>query len=296
MGGLYEVKVTSSCELEGARVTCGARGGIRQTKKIPTIGDHVDISSTGDPDVPYIIDRIHKRRNILVRPPVSNLDTIVLVFACKDPVPDLKLLDKMLIISAGLDIRPVIVFTKEDLEQDSCNELRGIYSRAGYDVFVSDRGSAANDKALIEMISKGITGFAGPSGVGKSTLINSFFEDEIMKTGSVSDRLKRGKHTTRHVELVDYGEGYVIDTPGFTSLSLFELGVEYTEVVRGFPEIAELAEGCRFDDCRHINERDCAVKAALEEGTVDPGRYERYKEFYEELYALRNTYGGRPKK
>ena len=114
---------------------------------------------------------------------------------------------------------------------------------------------------------------------------------DVMLTGEVSSRLKRGKHTTRHVQLFDFGDDYIVDTPGFTSLSLYELGIEYTDVILGYPEIKKLSCGCRFDDCRHINEISCAVR-----GNIDGGRYERYKEFYLELYELRNTYVGRLKK
>ncbi len=291
VGGLYDVKVTSGCSIRGSYVISTARGGIRNRKLTPAIGDTVDIAPTGDPDVPYIIEKIHDRKNILVRPPVANLSTLILTFACIEPAPDLKLLDKMLIITSKLGIKPVIVFTKGDLDPGIITELYQIYKDCGYDVFMSSPEDMITYDKIKHSLLPGITGFAGPSGVGKSTLINSILDRESMQTGQISDRLKRGKHTTRHVQLFELGDDYFVDTPGFTSLSLYELGIEYTDVTLGYPEIEELSSGCRFDDCRHINETDCAVR-----GSIDQGRYERYKEFYEELYSLRNTYVGRLRK
>lgn len=291
VGGQYEVKVTSACDLTGSSVICTARGGIRNRKMTPAIGDNVDISLTGDPDIPYIIEEIHKRKNILVRPPVANVSTLILTFACCNPIPDLKLLDKLLIITAKLEIKPVIVFTKSDLDNDICKELYDIYSSCGYDVYMSGKDNILTTDDLRPSLLPGIIGFAGPSGVGKSTALNNLLDDDIMITGQISERLRRGKHTTRHVQLFDFGDDYIVDTPGFTSLSLYELGIEYGDVILGYPEIRELSSGCRFDDCRHINETDCSVR-----GNIDPGRYERYKEFYQELYDLRNTYVGRIRK
>jgi len=291
VGGQYEVKVTSGSPVTGERVTCGARGIMRNKRITPAIGDHVDIAESGDPDVPYVIEKIHPRNNILVRPPVSNLSTLVLAFAAAKPEPDLKLLDKMLIITAKLGIKPVIIFTKGDLDSGSCDELYRIYTDAGFDVHKSASDNMISEEELRGSLLPGIIGFAGPSGVGKSTAVNSILEGEVMLTGQISERLGRGKHTTRHVQLFDFGDDYIVDTPGFTSLSLYELGVEYTDVILGYPEISRLSAGCRFDDCRHIGETDCAVR-----GNIDSGRYERYKEFYSELYSLRNTYVGRLRK
>ena len=291
VGGQYEVKVTSDSPVIGERVTCGARGIMRNRRMTPAIGDTVDIADSGDPDVPYVIEKIHPRKNILIRPPVSNLSTLVLAFACTKPEPDLKLLDKMLIITAKLGIKPVIVFTKGDLAEDVCADLCRIYRGAGFDVHRSASDNMISEEELRRSLLPGITGFAGPSGVGKSTAVNSILEGEMMMTGQISERLGRGKHTTRHVQLFDFGDDYIVDTPGFTSLSLYELGVEYTDVILGYPEISSLSCGCRFDDCRHISETDCAVR-----GNIDAGRYDRYKEFYTELYNLRNTYVGRLRK
>ncbi len=290
LGGIYNIRLSS-----GENVSASARGVFRKAKITPTVGDNVSISSSGDPDVPYVIDRINKRKNSLIRPPVANVDVLILCFAVKDPEPDLKLLDKMLIICGILDIKPCIIFTKCDLNDSYGQSLFETYKNAGFDCFRSGIDEDIDPQKILETGGKGATfGFAGPSGVGKSTLCNGLLEGDVMKVGDISDRLKRGKHTTRHVELFDFFGGFIMDTPGFTSLSLFELGVEYKSVILGYPEISKEGENCRFDDCRHASERDCAVTANVGV-TIDQGRYDRYREFEEELYQKRNEYTGRKK-
>lgn len=288
VGGIYTVRDDDT----GEYVSCAVRGGVRRRSRNLIVGDMVEFGSTGDPDIPYILERVLPRKNQLIRPALANLSDMILVFSVADPVPDLKLLDKMLIICRINDIMPVIIFTKTDLDPEAGTRLYDIYSACGYKCFMSSRDNKPDRDEIIRITGKGITGLAGPSGVGKSTLCNYLLDDKELKVGEVSDRLKRGKHTTRHVELFELGEGFMSDTPGFTSLDLYEIGVEYGEVVLGYPEIEKLSGGCRFDDCRHINETDCAVLGAL--GTeVDQGRYDRYKEFYDELYIRRNDYTGR---
>lgn len=290
LGGIYTVRIPS-----GESVNASARGAFRKAKVTPTIGDDVMISPSGDPDVEYVIDKILPRRSYLVRPPIANVDTLLLCFAVKDPEPDLKLLDKMLIICGIINVKPCIIFTKSDLDEVYSNELLGIYRSAGFDCFKSGKNDKIDPKDILATSAEGATfGLAGPSGVGKSTLCNSLLEGEVMKVGDISDRLKRGKHTTRHVELFDFFGGFIMDTPGFTSLSLLELGVEYRSVILGYPEIAKEGENCRFDDCRHASERDCSVIASIGV-TIDAGRYSRYREFEEELYLKRNEYTGRKK-
>ena len=290
LGGIYSVKLEDGC-----CVNCSVRGLFRKNKITPTIGDDVSLIPSGDPDVEYVISRIHPRRSYLIRPPVANVDVLLLCFAVKDPEPDLKLLDKMLVICALIGIKPVIVFTKADLDRESASSLHSVYSDAGFDCFISSPSSPVEASTLLSLADPGATfGLAGPSGVGKSTLCNQLLTDKKMEVGDISDRLKRGKHTTRHVELFEFDTGFVMDTPGFTSLSLIELGVEYKSVVSGYPEIAHKARECRFDDCRHACERDCAVLASVG-SSIDRGRYDRYHEFEDELYRLRNTYTGRKK-
>jgi len=290
VGGVYTV--TDSTRNS---VLCQIRGGIRTKKMTPSIGDRVVFDVSGDPDVPYVINEILPRKNKLVRPPLANIDCLVLTFATDCPKPDLTLLDKLLIICNVLNIAPAIIFTKTDLDEEGAKTLIQTYSAAGYKVLASGKDKPVSADEIKALSPEGIIAFAGPSGVGKSTLCNHLLEGEIMQVGDISERLGRGKHTTRHAELFAFGDGFITDTPGFTSLSLFELGIEYREVIGGYPEIAKLGAGCRFDDCRHTSERDCKVLEALDNNVLDAGRYERYRGFYEELYALRNTYTGRKK-
>lgn len=290
LGGIYGVKTS-----DGKEVNASCRGVFRKSKITPTIGDNVCISPSGDPDVEYVIDKILPRKSYLIRPSVANVDALLLCFAVKDPEPDLKLLDKMLIICALINVKPVIIFTKADLDKKEASNLFKIYSNAGFDCLISSEANPISANDIFEITGEEVClGFAGPSGVGKSTLCNSLLEGDVMKVGGISERLKRGKHTTRHVELFDFYKGFIMDTPGFTSLSLFELGVEYKQVIKGYPEIEKEAQGCRFDDCRHITERDCAVRDCVGK-TIDKGRYNRYVELEEELYNQRNDYSGRRK-
>ncbi|MBO4635613.1 MAG: ribosome small subunit-dependent GTPase A [Clostridiales bacterium] len=287
VGGLYTVR-----NEDGINVSCRIRGGLRHKKLTPFVGDKVEIGDSGDPDVPFVLEKICPRKNNLVRPPLANIDLVLLAFAVSDPEPDLKLLDKMLIVCNVLSIEPVIIFTKADLDPDHAMKLHLIYSSCGYKCFISSHDYRVGDEVTSLIGKDQIAAFAGPSGVGKSTLCNHFLDDDNMEVGSISERLKRGKHTTRHVELFELGEGFITDTPGFTSLDLFELGIDFDRVIGGYPELIEASTYCRFKDCKHLGERDCHVKDLIEKGdpSIDKDRYLRYKEFYENLYQRRNDY------
>lgn len=287
IGGTYTVGTS-----DGVLYLCQIRGGIRKSGLTPAVGDNVIITESGDPDIPYVLEKILPRKNSLVRPPLANVDVLILCFAVKDPEPDLKLLDKMLIICGRNSIKPVIVFTKCDLDENNADALYKAYNSSGITCFRSYENSKPSEEELFAACGDNkLIGFAGPSGVGKSTLCNSILGDDIMKVGDISERLGRGKHTTRHVELFFCNGKYLTDTPGFTSLDLLELGYEYRDVILGYPEMAELGCNCRFDNCRHISERDCAVKPEIG-NLVDRDRYDRYREFNEFLYSMRNNYNG----
>jgi len=286
VGGAYSV-----CIYGGkTRAACQIRGGLRLGSIVPQAGDRVTIEPSGDPDLPYVITKILPRKNNLVRPPVANVDYLILTFSVTDPEPDLKLLDKLLIICANLDITPLIVFTKEDLGKEAAAKYLDEYSACGYQVLVSSKDNPVTAEALESITGSGIAAFAGPSGVGKSTLCNRIIGKEHMEVGTISRKLKRGRHTTRHVELFDFGEGFITDTPGFTSLSLLQLGIGYKEVPAGYPEIYKFTGKCKYDDCRHIKEEGCVVREALSLGQIGEERYNRYREFSEELYNERNNY------
>lgn len=286
VGGAYSVCIDGG----KTRAACQIRGGLRLGSIVPQAGDRVTIEPSGDPDLPYVITKILPRKNNLVRPPVANVDYLILTFSVTDPEPDLKLLDKLLIICANLDITPLIVFTKEDLGKEAAAKYLDEYSACGYQVLVSSKDSPVTVEALESITGSGIAAFAGPSGVGKSTLCNRIIGKEHMEVGTISKKLKRGRHTTRHVELFDFGEGFITDTPGFTSLSLLQLGIGYKEVPAGYPEIYKFTGKCKYDDCRHIKEEGCVVREALSLGQIGEERYNRYREFSEELYNERNNY------
>ena len=286
VGGAYSVCIDGG----KTRAACQIRGGLRLGSIVPQAGDRVTIEPSGDPDLPYVITKILPRKNNLVRPPVANVDYLILTFSVTDPEPDLKLLDKLLIICANLDISPLIVFTKEDLGKEAAAKYLDEYSACGYQVLVSSKDSPVTAEALESITGSGIAAFAGPSGVGKSTLCNRIIGKEHMEVGTISRKLKRGRHTTRHVELFDFGEGFITDTPGFTSLSLLQLGIGYKEVPAGYPEIYKFTGKCKYDDCRHIKEEGCVVREALSLGQIGEERYNRYREFSEELYNERNNY------
>ncbi|MCR5593615.1 MAG: ribosome small subunit-dependent GTPase A [Saccharofermentans sp.] len=286
VGGTYTVR----CD-DGSIRLCQIRGNIRLKKISPLVGDKVLTGESGDPDIPFVLEKILPRKNSLIRPPLANLDKLFLIFSCTDPVPDLKLLDKMLIICGVLHITPVVIFSKSDKDPDTCDGLVSVYKNAGFPCFMINKDEKIPDE-ILKYLEDGLNGLAGPSGVGKSTFCNKLLGESTMIVGDISDRLKRGKHTTRHAELFEYKNGFITDTPGFTSLDLFDVGVLYTDVSGGFPEIVEASSGCRFADCRHIAERDCAVRDLIGNG-IDEGRYSRYKEFYEYLYSKRpNSAGG----
>ena len=293
VGGIYTVRFEVNGSYRYAQ--CAARGQFRLKGIKPAIGDHVTIMPSGDPDVEYVITDIRERTSFIARPPVANLSIMLLTFSVSEPEPDLTLLDKMLLVCSLRDLKPVIIFTKSDLSSEAGEKLCSVYTKAGYEVLVSSPQNPITKNDLKDIIGDGIAAFAGPSGVGKSTLCNSLLGFDLMETGEVSAKIKRGRHTTRHVELHEFFDGFICDTPGFTSLSLEDQGVDYRDVLYGFPEITGIATGCRFDDCSHRKEDGCVVRNALAEGLLDQGRYERYTSFYTELYDNRNNYRHRRK-
>ena len=288
VGGIYTVRISDDSGVR--KVFCSVRGIFRQKDLVPQAGDTVYIEESGDVDVPYVISAFGERRNSLMRPPLANVDYLLLTFSVIEPVPDLKLLDKMLIISGVLGIKPVIIFTKSDLGQAEAETLSGIYKAAGFDVMISSPENPVSKETLMALTGSGISAFAGPSGVGKSSLCNRILGTRAMETNEISVKLKRGKHTTRHCELHDFGDGFITDTPGFTSLSLFDLGITHKDVCMGYTEINRYAGECRYDDCGHVGEAGCAVDEAFQKCMIDEGRMSRYREFYKELYDNRNHY------
>jgi len=273
VGGQYWIDDGSGAEPVPAR----ARGIFRKDGVTPLPGDHVVCAVSDDPLVPLQITAIQPRRNALVRPPVANLDCLVITFSLDDPAPDLYLIDKLLIVCAANSIDPILCLTKTDriAEPLAADRLLAPYESAGFTVLRCGFDGRAGRDQLLKLIAGRVVSFAGQSGVGKSTLLNDLFGSERMLTGSTSEKAGRGRHTTRHVELFPFEDGFIADTPGFSSLELETLGVRAEDVLAGYPEIA-VAEGrCRFLDCRHTGESGCALEAL----TVDAGRLERYRYF-----------------
>lgn len=275
IGGFYYVDIGEEI------VECKARGHFRKDKIVPCVGDRVDISV--DDDGMGAIDSIGERKNIFIRPPVANIDALVVVVSLKNPSPDLGFLDKMLAISRFKNVDAVICFNKSDLDTDTAEKLLGIYNNAGYKAFASSTVTGAGIENLKTFLKGKTTAFSGFSGVGKSSLVNCVKESGVMETGEISQRLKRGKHTTRHVELIKYSGGYIVDTPGFSMLD-FPEDITKDELMEYFPEFDKYRENCKFRDCNHLGSSAvCAVSCAVSEGNIPETRYKNYIEFYKQL-------------
>jgi ribosome small subunit-dependent GTPase A len=291
LSGYYYVETET-----GQSVQCRARGIFKKRGQSPLVGDRVVFSETENGE--GAIEELLPRSTELIRPPVSNVDLAVLVFSVVRPELNLQLLDKFLvhIEHAGLDA--LIVFTKLDAMEASeesariradVEAARDLYASIGYETLCvsSKRGDGIEE--LKERLAGRVGVFAGQSGVGKSSLVNALVPGLTLETNEISEKLGRGKHTTRHVELVRLADGgHVADTPGFSQLDFAELGIE--EIGSCFREFAELAGGCKFRGCTHIHEPGCAVKEALEQGSVAKSRYEHYVGFMAEWRENRRRY------
>ncbi|MCD8078342.1 MAG: ribosome small subunit-dependent GTPase A [Lachnospiraceae bacterium] len=278
IGGFYYVH-----DGRGRVYECKARGIFRSRKIRPLVGDDVEFTVLDETEALGSVEEILPRRNELVRPAVANIDQAVLVFALKDPVPNFNLLDRFLIMMECQELPSVLVFNKEDLVGEDMETLcRNVYGAAEYPLlFISARREQGVERVR-EILRGKTTVLAGPSGVGKSSLLNALTHNQCMETGEVSARIGRGRHTTRHSELFYLEEGtFLMDTPGFTSLEIFEK--EAGQLQECYPEFAAYREACRFPDCVHVGERDCGVKTAVAEGKISPVRYENYRQIYQEI-------------
>ena len=269
---------------------CKAKGIFRNKSIKPLVGDNVEFEITHEEDKEGNITEILERDNELIRPAVANIDQAMIVFALKAPNPNVNLLDKLLVCMEYQNIETIICFNKTDIaDKDFAEDLASIYRNAGYKVLFT----SATENEGVEEVKKALKGkstvFAGPSGVGKSSLLNAIKEDAVMETGDISEKIGRGKHTTRHSEIFKTDDDtYVFDTPGFGSV--FIPGMTKERLEDCFPEFSLYTNECRFIGCAHINEPDCAVKEALEDNKIAESRYESYKAFYEELKEQENKY------
>lgn len=265
---------------------CRAKGTFRKAGQSPLVGDIVDIRLTATQDVEGNVEKIHPRSSLLSRPAVSNVDGVLVVFALKDPAPNLLHLDRILVSIERENLPAVICFNKSDITDDEpARKLACLYRDAGYPVLVtSARTGEGVDDVRSHLAGKLFT-VAGPSGAGKSSLINCLQKDVVMETGEVSKKIGRGKQTTRHIELVPIGgDSYIMDTPGFGAVSVPDM--EPRALAACFPEMDGAGERCRFRGCVHIDEPDCEVKRLVEDARIAASRYESYRMLYGELSEM----------
>ncbi|HHU72250.1 MAG TPA: ribosome small subunit-dependent GTPase A [Clostridiales bacterium] len=262
---------------------CKPKGIFRKQKIKPLVGDDVEISTEDVPEGSGVITDILPRNNELIRPAVANVDQALVLFAAAEPEPNLNLLDRFLVMMEKQNVRTSICFNKMDIVSNKkMSSLKDIYANCGYDVFASSIINEEGIHEIYEYIKGKTTVLAGPSGVGKSSLINRLAPNANMEIGTVSEKIKRGKHTTRHSELIYVEEDtYIMDTPGFSSLYINE--IETDELKEYYIEFKDYDSYCRFIGCNHINEPDCAIKDALNNKKISDVRYKNYILLYEEL-------------
>ena len=273
IGGFYDVLLSG-----GETVTCKARGRFRNEGLTPMVGDLVEISlhETGF----AAMDDILPRKNALLRPPVANIDLLVIVLAASIPKPDFLLVDKLLIQAYTLRIEPLLVLNKMDSAKAEITE-EFLRDYAAFRTLLVSSATCEGIDALKEALTNRVSCFAGQSAVGKSSLLNALFPELSLETGELAKKTDRGKHTTRQAELWPYLGGAVLDTPGF---SLFEMSaLEQDTLNASYPEFADVSADCRFAGCRHNAEPDCAVKALLNCGKLSQARYTRYLEIQTEI-------------
>ena len=266
---------------------CKARGIFRNQQIKPLVGDNVLITILDEQEKEGNITEILPRRNELLRPAVANIDQALVFFAIVKPEPDFRLLDRFLIRMEQQKLTSIICFNKQDIASKEDKEaLCKAYETSGYQVLFVSAQRKEGLEELRRLLTGRTTALAGPSGVGKSTMINALAPEAGMETGSISRKIERGRHTTRHSEIIALGENtYLMDTPGFTSLRISE--IEKEELSGYYPEFERHEPYCRFGGCAHINEPGCGVKAAVEQGQISQVRYENYKALYQELKDIR---------
>ena len=278
IAGFYYVYVVGSGVYE-----CKAKGIFRKEKKKPLVGDLVEISVLDEAAKEGNLDVILPRKNELIRPASANVDQALVVFAVTKPKPHFHLLDRFLVMMERKDIPVILCFNKQDLAKDEeMQELLEIYQTCGYPVIFASARKEENIDPIRKALKGKTTVIAGPSGVGKSSLINLLSPEAEMETGSISRKIDRGKHTTRHAELLPIDEdSFIMDTPGFSSLYIEDLEPEALKDF--FPEFEAYEDECRFLGCVHIGERECGVKTAVQEHKIGQSRYDNYRLMYQEL-------------
>lgn len=278
VGGLY------TAETESGVFECKARGIFRKQNISPCVGDRVILTDIRGNTA--VVDKIFPRKNSIIRPPLANLDCMVFVISTCEPAPNLTLLDKFLAIAEYKGIKSIIALTKVDLQKN--DSIMDIYKNSGAELIEIDYENAGSYMRLFDLLSGKVSAFTGNTGVGKSTLLNHISSDLKLKTGEISKKLGRGRHTTRSVELYKLNNGgYIADTPGFSTFETQKYDViRKEELADCFPEFRDYNGKCRFPDCAHIKEKGCAVLEAVEEGQIAVSRHNSYAEMYEETKQI----------
>lgn len=280
IGGFYYVEAA-----DGIIYECKARGVFRKEKITPLAGDRVEISV--DENNKNSIDKIYERRNMFKRPPIANVDKLVIVSSVCDPRPNLLIIDRLSAVAVYKNVEPIIVFTKNDLQ--SADKYIEIYKNAGFKTFAVSNETGEGIGEIKAVIENGVCVFTGNSGVGKSSLINRMYPDFALETGEISKKLGRGRHTTRHVELLKINNGYIADTPGFSSLD-FETNdlIKKDELAFCFPDFSDFIDLCKFSTCAHVNDKGCRLIEAVNNGDVMRSRHESYVTMYNEVKDIKD--------
>ncbi len=282
ISGFYYVHVVGTGIYE-----CKAKGVFRNRKVKPLVGDNVEIVVLDEEKRIGNVEEILPRKNELIRPAVSNIDMALVIFAAAKPDPNFNLLDRFLCMMEYQKVPVTICFNKCDLvSEEEKEKLQQIYAPAGYEILFTSVKTGENIDNLKALLADKTMTVAGPSGVGKSSLINELQTGVRMQTGAISDKIGRGKHTTRHSEIISIGQDtYIMDTPGFSSMDL--PGFEKEDLWTCYPEFVPYEPECRFIGCSHIGEPDCGVKNALADGKISQVRYDNYVMLYEEMKNIR---------
>ena len=293
LGGLYEIRIAEDGKI--SRLSCRAKGNLKRDEEKLLIGDNVTVTIDDSTPDGVVISTIQERKNSLIRPPLANLDYLFIVFAAAKPSPVIETVDKLTAIAVHNGIIPVIIITKSDLQTEAAEEYAAVYNLAGFPTFITSSEVGEGIESLASYIKKEVkcgktAAFAGASGVGKSTLMNTLFPNLTLATAEISRKIERGRHTTRHVEIFDIENtadtGLLADTPGFSLIDFARFDFfSLDELIETFPELLSYVGKCRYADCAHVGEGkdECAVAKAAADGKIAPTRLESYRAIYKVL-------------
>lgn len=273
IGGFYYVEAADKV------LECRARGLFRKQGLTPLPGDKVTVRAQGDDT--NVIEEIHERKNSFLRPPVANIDLLIIVVSTDEPKPNYYVIDKMTALASFKGIEAVIAITKTDLS--SPQEIKSVYSKAGYKTFCINNVDGGGASELQKLLSNKVSVFTGNTGVGKSSLLNNISPELRLETAQISEKLGRGRHTTRQVEFFSVAGGYVADTPGFAAIDIRDSDLDCNNLQFQFAEFEPYLSNCRFTGCAHLKDKGCAITPAVEKGEIGRTRYESYMLMYEEL-------------